>query len=364
MVCIDDPPREEIIESVKISRQAGIKIKIITGDNKETAVQVAKEIGIKGNLLTGAQMDKMTDDELQKVVSKIVIFARVRPEHKLRIVKALKKLGEIVTMTGDGVNDAPALKEAHIGVAMGKNGTDVSREAADLVLKDDNFKTILSAVKAGRTIFNNIQKFITYQLSINYSELFIIFFAILLNLPLPLLALQILFMNMVTDNIPALSLGFNPSSVDAMQRKPRKKGDILNRRLVKTLALAGTVIGSICISVFYITLKITGDLGVARTNTLIALIFLEIMHAYNFRSFRQLVLRTTVFRNRYLVYASLVSLGATIMVMYTGLSRVFEVTPLSFENWVVLFVASLIIIFVMDAWKVYHNRRNIAIEQN
>jgi len=207
LIGMEDPPREEVKNAIKTCKTAGIGVKMITGDNKETAMSISKAVGISGEILEGEDLDKITDEELTKIVKKTAIFARVRPEHKLRIVKALKENGEIVTMTGDGVNDAPALKEAHIGVAMGKNGTAIAREASDLTLKDDNFSTIVTAISEGRNIFSNIRKFITYQLSCNYAELIIIFLGILLGFPLPLIALQILFMNIVTDDLPAITLG-------------------------------------------------------------------------------------------------------------------------------------------------------------
>src|SRR3989339_641514 len=224
---LEDPPRPEVKEAIALCKTAGIKVKMITGDNPETARAIGLEIGLNGEVLTGAQIDALSDDELSKIVNDIVIFARVRPEHKLRIVHALKANSEIVTMTGDGVNDAPALKEAHIGVAMGKNGTDVSREASDLILKDDHFSTIVDAIKEGRTIFMNIQKFVSYQLSCNFAELSILFIGVLLSpflgwqIPI-LLALQILFMNLVTDNLPAITLGLTPPSKNVMDDAPRK----------------------------------------------------------------------------------------------------------------------------------------------
>ena len=220
-VGMEDPAREEVKEAISQCYNAGIEVKMITGDNKETAISIAKEIGLPGKIMEGNELDNLTDDELTKIIGPITIFARVKPEHKLRIVKALKYNGEIVTMTGDGVNDAPALKEAHIGIAMGKNGTDVSRSVADLTLKDDNFSTIVSAISEGRTIFKNIRKFSTYQLSCNFAELSILFISVLLSpflgwqIPI-LLALQILFMNLVTDNLPAITLGLNPPSNDSI----------------------------------------------------------------------------------------------------------------------------------------------------
>lgn len=353
LVAIEDPPREEVKEAIKTCNDAGISIKMITGDNKETAIEIAGEIGLKKKgILIGEEIDKLTDDELSKNVNKVTIFARVRPEHKLRIVKALKQNGEIVTMTGDGVNDAPALKEAHIGVAMGKNGTDVTREVADLTLKDDNFATIVSAVREGRTIFNNIQKFITYQLSCNYAELFIIFFGILIGLPLPLLALQILFMNLVTDNLPAISLGFNPSSPDIMRTKPRRESHILNRNLTILLVIAGTIMGILTLGVFYFTLNVLKqDVMIARTTALVTLIFFEIANALNFRSFRKGVLNRSPFVNKYLIYASITSIIATLAIVYTPLNKIFETVPISLFNFLIAFIISLSVVIVFDLLK-------------
>lgn len=352
LAALEDPPREEVKATLKLCRKAGIKVKMITGDNRETAIKIAREIGLQGKVLTGEEMDKLTDNELSKIVNKITIFTRVRPEHKLRIVKALKQKKEIVIMTGDGVNDAPALKEAHIGVAMGKNGTDVTRESADLTLKDDNFVTIVSAVREGRTIFNNIQKFITYQLSCNYAELFIIFFGISLGLPLPLLALQILFMNLVTDNLPAISLGFNPSSHDTMEIKPRKKSRILNRKLIILLITAGSIMGILTLGVFYFTLStLKQDIAVARTTALVTLIFFEIANAFNFRSFRKGVLNRSPFVNKYLAYASIVSILATLAIVYTPLNKIFETVPIALSNFLGAIVISLFIVIVFDVLK-------------
>lgn len=353
LVGMEDPPREEVKEALNLCYIAGINVKMITGDNKETAIAIAKQINLnKGDIIEGEELDKLTDNELVKIVRNTVIFARVRPEHKLRIVKALKENGEIVTMTGDGVNDAPALKEAHIGVAMGVGGTDVTREVADLTLKDDNFATIISAIKEGRTIFNNIQKFVTYQLSCNYAELLIIFLGILLGLPLPLLALQILFMNLVTDNLPAITLGFNPSSQDVMEAKPRKKSHILDKKLISLIIIAGTIMGLITLGVFYFTLNILKqEIIVARTTALVTLIFFEIANAFNFRSFRKKVLNRSPFTNKYLIYASLISLLATFLIIYTPLNKVFETAPISLFNLLIALVASFIIIFVFDIMK-------------
>ena len=360
---MEDPPREEVKESIRICMNAGISVKMITGDNKETAIAIAKEINLKGEVIDGFELDKLSDDELQSRIKSITIFARVRPEHKLRIVKALKNNGDIVTMTGDGVNDAPALKEAHIGIAMGKNGTDVTREVSDLTLKDDNFVTIVSAIKEGRTIFRNIKKFVTYQLSCNFAELTILFIGVLLapflgwQVPV-LLALQILFMNLVTDNLPAITLGFNTSSTDVMDEKPRRKAEILDKKLIILLVFTGLVLALFTLSSVYISFNIFKDnFESARTIALVSLIMLEIASAFNFRSFRKGVLNRSPFVNKYLLYASLISIFTTILIVYTPLNNVFGTVPISLIGWLCAIIPAVLLIVLFDVLKAINNKK-------
>ena len=364
LVGMEDPPREEVKESILLCMRAGIKVKMITGDNRETALAISKRIGLRGRVIEGEDLDKMTEIELSKIVSEIVIFARVKPEHKLMIVKALKMNGEIVTMTGDGVNDAPALKEAHIGVAMGKNGTDVSREVADLTLKDDNFATIVMAIREGRTIFKNIRKFVTYQLSCNYAELMILFIGVLLapffgwQIPM-LLALQILFMNLVTDDLPAITLALTPSSQDIMEEKPRKKKEILNKSLIIWLAIAGTSMAIITLSVFFVSFNILHQsIDFARTTALLSLIGLEIANAYNFMSFRHKVSFESLRVNKYLFYASIASIIATIAVIYTPLNKVFGTVPIGVIGWIIGIVSAVVIILIFNLLKGLNEKKN------
>ncbi len=364
LVGIEDPPREEVKESIFLCMKAGIKVKMITGDNRETALAISKKIGLRGRIIEGQELDKMTEIELSKIVNEIVVFARVKPEHKLMIVKALKINGEIVTMTGDGVNDAPALKEAHIGVAMGKNGTDVSREVADLTLKDDNFATIVMAIKEGRTIFKNIRKFISYQLSCNYAELMILFIGVLLapflgwQIPL-LLVLQILFMNLVTDDLPAITLALNPSSLDIMEEKPRKKKEILNKSLVIWFAIAGVSMAIITLSVFFISFNIFNQTTeFARTTALLSLICLEIANAYNFRSFRHRVSFKSLRVNKSLFYASVISILATITIIYSPLNRVFETVPIDITGWLIGILSAIAIILIFNLLKKLNEKKN------
>jgi Ca2+-transporting ATPase len=361
---MEDSPREEVRESLKICNKAGISVKMITGDNKETAISIAGQIGLKvKKVIEGEELDKMTDEELSAIVKEVGIFARVRPSHKIRIVKALKNKGEIVTMTGDGVNDSPALKEAHVGVAMGKTGTDVSRSVADLILKDDNFATIVDAVREGRAIFNNIRKFTTYQLSCNSAELIILFVGVLLSpilgWPIPvLLALHILFMNLITDNLPAITLGFNNSSPDIMSKKPRRNAKILVKSTIIPLIISGLFMAFLSLLAFWISYNILDyDVSKSRTITLLVLILLEIAGAFSFRSFRKCVIGRSVFINKYLVYASLASVLATIIIIYTPVNKIFEMTPLSLIDWIVATFVAFSMILVFDLLKTINKRK-------
>ena len=364
ITAIQDPPREEVKDSIDSCRKAGIKVKMITGDDKDTAVSIGRQVGLVGRVMEGSELDKLTEEELSKVVNEIAIFARVKPEHKIKIVRALKMNSEIVTMTGDGVNDAPALKEAHIGVAMGKNGTDVSRDVADLTLRDDDFSTIVKAIKEGRTIFKNIKKFVSYQLSCNHAELAILFFGVLLSpllgwkIPL-LLALQILFMNLVTDDLPAITLGFTPASRDIMSEKPRKRRELLDRYLFAWLIIAGVLMAFLTLAVFFIQFNLLDhNTEYARTSALITLIFLEIGGAFNFMSFRREVFGKALFANRYLFYASAISIFATLVIIYTPLNVVFSTVPVGFAGWGIALVSALLIILVFNLLKKYNNKYN------
>ncbi len=356
---MEDPPREEVPEAIGLCKKANIKVVMITGDNKQTAQSIASQIGLEGQVLDGAELNGLSDQELSAALDKTVVFARVNPEHKLRIVKLLKQKGEVVTMTGDGVNDAPALKEAHIGVAMGKSGTDVSRSVADLTLKDDNFATIVEAVKEGRTIFNNIRKFVSYQLSCNLAELAILFFGVLLSpllgwaVPL-LLALHILFMNLITDNLPAVTLGFNPASKDIMQEKPRKDTRILSRELILLVLFNGALMALFTLSIYFVFFNILSQsLEISRTAALVGLILLEIASAFNFRSFRKKSLSRSPFVNKYLFFASFISIIATLIILYTSARLIFETAPLDIYSWGVLLGPVLLILLIYDILKDY-----------
>jgi P-type Ca2+ transporter type 2C len=363
-VGMEDPPREEVSQAIQDCFRAGIKVKMITGDHKETALSIAKQIGLKeGLVVEGKELDSLNDKDLIKLVRQAVVFARVRPEHKLRIVRALKENGEIVTMTGDGVNDSPALKEAHIGVAMGKNGTDVSRSVSDLTLKDDNFATIVSAIKEGRTIFNNIRKFTSHLVSCNYAQLLVLFVGVLLfpilGWPVPLfLALHILFMNILTDNLPTITLGVNKSSEDIMKQKPRKNAEIFSKGTVYAFVFSGTIMALMTLFIFWLTFNFLGQSVIeARTTSFLFLIMTGIAGAYNFRSFRKGVFNRSLWTNNYLFIASLISVLLTVLIIYTPLNRLFELIPIPLFHWVLALGFSLLFILIFDFLKKINNKR-------
>jgi len=357
LVAMADPPREEVSQAIKVCQQAGIKIKMITGDHKDTAQFIAKQIGLKGEVVTGDELDQMSDEVFREKISGYQIFVRVRPEHKLRIVKILKSLGEIVTMTGDGVNDAPALKEAQIGVAMGIGGTDVARAVSDLTLKDNNFAMIVLAIKEGRTIFNNMKKFTAYMLSCNFAELAILFFGVLLapilgwQTPV-LLALQILFMNLVTDDLPATSFAFNKSSADAMEEPPRATSALISRSSFGVSMLAGILMAGFCLGAFYISFNVWGqETSTARTTALLTLILLEIVGAFSFRSFRYPTLNRSPFTNKYLFIFSAISLLSSAAIIYLPINQVFETVAVGGPAWLLALGAAVAYLLIFDGLK-------------
>lgn len=366
---LEDPPREEVAPALKICHEAGIAVKMITGDHQDTAVAIAQQIGLPGQVVLGPQLDSMTDEELISRMPMIGVFARVRPEHKLRIVRLLKQQGEVVTMTGDGVNDAPALKEAHIGVAMGKNGTDVSRSVADLTLRDDDFATIVIAIREGRTIFSNIRKFVAYQLSCNWSELAVLLAGVLLapllgwEVPV-LLALQILFMNLVIDDLTSLTLGLNRSATDVMREKPRRQAKLIDRHAAVIMTMTTILLAIFTLGAYYLSFNIFGQsTAAARTTAMLTIIILEIASAFNFRSFRFFTLTRSPLHNPQLFYFSILSLILTAAVIYIPvLAEAFEAVPLPVEDWMIAIAAGLLFILAIDWTKQIHHllstRRN------
>ena len=348
-----DPPRSEAKEAVARAQRAGIRSMMITGDHPLTAAAIASELGITGGgkAVTGAELEQMDEGALDRTVEESSVYARVNPEHKLRIVQSLQRQGEIVAMTGDGVNDAPALRTADIGVAMGITGTDVSKEAADMVLTDDNFASIVAAVEEGRSIFANIQKFLRYLLSSNIGEVFTMFFGVLLAgvigltgeeaVVLPLLATQILWINLVTDGLPALALGLDPADPDVMERQPRRQGaGVITRRMWAGIVFVGLIMAVGTLGVLDASLpggliEGVGDLTYARTMAFTTLVFFQLFNVFNSRSDEASAFRD-LFANRLLWGAVLISLALHVVVVYVPfLQRAFQTQSLSLGDWLV-----------------------------
>lgn len=310
-----DPPRPEVRGSIDTCKQAGIKTVMITGDHKLTAVSIARELGIldRGSAVTGNDLNNLNQDELDAAVEKIEVYARVSPEHKLKVVEALARKGHVVAMTGDGVNDAPALKKADIGVAMGIKGTDVTREAADMILTDDNFASIVAAVEEGRNIFENIKKFLMYLLSCNVGEILIMAIAVLfgpwLGLPpgaLPLIAIQILYVNLATDGLPAIALSVDPPDPEIMKHKPRPRNqNIFTRRILTLIIVGGVWSATVNLAVFKGVLMVGHSLEEAQAFCFATLVVLQFFTAYNFRSDSKSVFKIGMFKNKWLNLAVL-----------------------------------------------------------
>ncbi|MFA4935785.1 MAG: HAD-IC family P-type ATPase [Candidatus Methanoperedens sp.] len=345
-----DPPREEVIEAIATCKRAGIKTVMITGDNKLTATAVGKTIGLldDGDVLDGSEIEKMSDEELSSAARSVSIYARATPAYKLRIVDALKRNGHIVAMTGDGVNDAPALKKADIGIAMGITGTDVAREASDMVITDDNFATIVHAIEEGRRIYDNIQKSASYLLSVTFAEVAVIFVAfVIMDYPLPLIALQILYVNLVTEEFPALGLSLEPGASDIMSRKPRDpREQILSKRILfYTLAIALIFfIGTF--TLFAWTLEQSQNLQLAQTTAFATLITCGLFNALNCRSLEKSIFRTGFFTNKRLLVALAGSVIAMMLAIYwQPMAVVFKTAPLDLEAWIrILLVSSAVVV--------------------
>ena len=357
-----DPPREGVKEAVKTCKTAGIKTVMITGDHLETAKAIAKDLGILNNgekAITGQELDKMTQEQLEKNIKEYSVFARVTPEHKVRIVKAWQRNGAVVAMTGDGVNDSPALKNANIGIAMGKNGTDVAKNAADIILTDDNFVTIVEAVKQGRNIYDNIKKAVHFLLSTNIGEIVTIFVGLILGLKSPLLAIQLLWINLVTDSLPAIALGLEKPEKDIMQRKPidSKKGIFANG-LWNKIILEGTMIGVLTLVAFSIGNKYY-TLEVARTMAFLSIGFLELIHSINVKNEKS-IFETGLFENKYLVGSFVLGIFVqAIVVVVPAFAKVFEVVPLSLIQWIITIAISILPIPVIELQKKIDSKNEI-----
>ncbi len=349
-----DPPREGVKEAVQVCKNSGIKTVMITGDHLETAKAIAKDLGIleqKDMAITGQELDKMTQNQLEKNIRNYSVFARVTPEHKVRIVKAWQRNGAVVAMTGDGVNDSPALKNADIGIAMGKNGTDVAKNAADIILTDDNFVTIVEAVKQGRNIYDNIKKAIHFLIATNIGEIVTIFMGLVLGLKSPLLAIQLLWINLVTDSLPAIALGLEKPEKDIMQRKPvdSKKG-IFADGLWNKIIVEGIMIGILTIVAFSIGNKYYG-LEVGRTMAFLSIGFLELIHSFNVKNEKS-IFESGLFENKYLVGSFFLGIFIqAIVVVVPAFANVFEVVPLNLTQWIITVVISILPVPVIELQK-------------
>jgi Ca2+-transporting ATPase len=354
LVGMIDPPRPEAKQAIRTCEEAGIRVVMITGDHPVTAQAVADELGILkgGRVVTGGELDKLNDAELKEQAKSINVYARVSPAHKLRVVEALQQNDQVVAMTGDGVNDAPALKKADIGVAMGITGTDVAKEAAAMTLTDDNFASIVAAVEEGRGIFGNIKKYLMFLLSSNIGEIGLMAGATLFGLPLPLTAVQILYVNLATDGLPALALAVDPPETDLMRRAPRdpRKG-IFTRPIITLMLIGGVWSTLVNLGLFAWLLRSGSSTAEAMAMTFVSLVIIQFWNAYNFRSDRQSVLRRP-FANKWLNLAIVWELALLLLVIYLPFLQspfsTFDMQPL---QWAVVIGVSLTILPVLEVAK-------------
>ena len=355
---IIDPPREEVKHAVNTCHEAGIRVIMITGDHKLTAQAIGKDLGIykKGDLVVdGETLSKMSDLKLRNTIKDISVFARVTPEDKLRIVNALKKNKEIVAMTGDGVNDAPALKKADIGVAMGITGTDVAKDAAAMILLDDNFTTIEAAVKEGRRVYRNIQKVIQYLLAGNIAEVLTIFVSMLFNLPSPLLAVHILFINLVTDTLPSLALGIDPASPNVMKHKPVKEGSLFEKGLVFRIGFYGVFLAIITLVAYFVGSNDSYDVGMTMAFTVLCLS--QIFHSLNQSSSITSIFSKDYPRNRMLFLSMIGSLLFLMIALFvTPIREFFSLSVLSGNEWLIVILLSLSPILIVEILKAIKRR--------
>ncbi len=388
MIGMIDPPRDEVKDAIAVCRQAGIRVVMITGDHELTATAVAKELNLLGEndeahrVLTGSQLEQMTDTQLLNVVENVVIYARVAPEHKMRIINAWKQKDQVVAMTGDGVNDAPALKRADIGIAMGITGTEVTKEAASMVLADDNFASIVKAVREGREIYDNIKKYLTYLLQCNIMEVLVMFVAVVAvpflapiltpgealptlgSAAIALTAVQLLWMNLVTDGLPAIALGVDPGDPDLMERKPRKPKESIFTGDVKAFLVGIPLLtSSLLLFAYLMHQPWLGEFQLleARTQLLTAMIMIELAIALSSRSLKHPIYKVGVFKNKYLWYAILASFGLQLIILYVpGLQTIFDVNAPELIDWAIGFLLAGITFAVIETSKYLVSKRRKA----
>jgi potassium/sodium efflux P-type ATPase len=356
-----DPPRPEALEAVRGCREAGIRVAMITGDHAVTASAIGRSMGITGGrseALTGRELETLSDDDLFRKVKEVSVFARVSPQHKLRIVKQLMNQGEVVAVTGDGVNDAPALKAAHLGVAMGKTGTDVAREAADMVVTDDNFATIFHAVEEGRVVFDNIRKVVLFLIPTGFAAIVSILMAMVLGVPIPYVAAQLLWINLVTNGLQDVALAFEPGEKDIIRRKPRSpKEGIMSRLMFERSVLVGLLISVGIIYNFTRALNDGDSLERARTVAVTTMVFFQFFQAWNSRSEHRSVFRINPLSNPFLFYSMLAAFLAQIAVIYVpALQWVFRTEPLAGAEWVRIILVALTVVVAVEADKAIRRR--------
>ena len=360
LIAMRDPPREGVEETIEKCRGAGINIKMVTGDNPQTARAIAKQIGLSNNpkVLTGQDLDKMDDEQLMKKVEEVDIYARTMPEHKYRLVEAIQKRGEIVAMTGDGVNDAPAVKKADVGVGMGKKGTDVTKEASDIILQDDNFRTLVTAVREGRRIYDNIEKFTTYLVSGNFTLVVIIALGIaLLGFEyLPLIAIQILSLNVIGEEFPAIALGLEPAEKDIMKRPARETnvGILHKRNLFLTIAMAGFM--SLLAYLIFIYIGPEKNLELARTAIFTAVTLMILVHTFNFRSLEKNIHKIKFFGNKWVILSIITTIVLLLGVIYiVPIAEIFSHLVPGYNVWTLSVLASLATLIFIEAIKKISN---------
>jgi cation-transporting P-type ATPase F len=353
-----DPPREDAAAAVAASRKAGIRVMMVTGDNTLTAVSIAQKVGIgrdRPEVLTGTELEKMSDRELDGAVRRVSVFARVTPAQKLRLVKTLRRQGEIIAVTGDGVNDAPALKAAHIGVAMGKSGTDVAKEASEMVITDDNFATIYAAVEEGRTVFSNIQKAVFFSISSGIGEVLTILAALAIRLPLPLLPAQILWLNVVTNGVQDVALAFEPGEPEQYRRPPRHpKAGVLSRLMIERSLIVGLVMAAGTLGMFMWERNAGATLEYARVAALTTLVAFQIVHVFNSRSEQRSAFRKNPLSNKFLFIGTVASFAIHLGAMYFGPTEaLLRLEPLTADTWLRLVPVALSILLVVELHKLW-----------
>ena len=362
LIAIEDPVREEVKQAIKECNTANVKVIMITGDHKKTAMSVGKKLGIikslKDLVLEGSELDELTDEELDEIILKVSIFARTTPDHKFRIVESLQRCGEIVAMTGDGVNDAPALKKADIGVSMGKAGTDVAREASNMVLADDNFATIVNAIREGRSIYSNIRRFIYYLLVGNFTEVSLIVIAFLFGLLTPLTAIMILFVNLITSSLPAMALSIEPTHPKIMHQKPRNsKENLLSKYiLLKIISVVPLLLlGTLGVFLWHLKYDFV-SIEKVRTVVFVTLILFELFHVFNTRSLHSSIFNKNFFSNKYVFISVFISAILTLLAVQTQIGRlVFKTISLTGVEWLILVAISFTVILFSEMLKALVN---------